>query len=160
MNEVYESEIMELGSDIAPIDVTNSFLTVSKNYYCSMSPKTSSKEKMFHMLNGNHPDLRDKNEPFNLVNVAAFPGKKVDDYGNVESEFTIMILMDDEGNCYKCASLGVLESLQKMFLIFGYPDNGNWEKKPICVQKTEFTTGTKHRMMQLELVMPSGTKGR
>lgn len=106
----------------------------AKVSYSSFQPETfSEKIRFFRAVNNPDKSVKDCiNMTINLQHVFAEQVDFIDKKGAVTPGFRI-VLIDTDGNSYKCASKGIFSSISKLFNICGQPDT--WEHPvPIVIR--------------------------
>lgn len=164
MNENVMEEFGIQEYDTAPKSMIATFMGGQDEYYCSINV-AGDREKaadVYSMLNDSHTSVSEIiNLPINLINVAAYPASSVDGETGEINEFMSVVLMDDKRNCYKCSSVGIAQSLKKLFVLFGMPDDGAWEKNPIPVVIKRVETGnSNHAIFKMEIVRENMNKNK
>lgn len=105
----------------------NDFMRIDeKPTYCSMTPKTFDEKKMlFNAMSSPDLKLREcinleinvKDVYCEIVSITTEDGEQV--------EAPRIVLIDTQGTSYQCVSMGVMNSLKRLFVVFGYP---TWEE--------------------------------
>ena len=91
-------------------------------------------------------------EEINMVDVAAFPVSVVNkDTGEIE-EMASVVILDKDGKCYRATSYGVINSVQKIFAIYGMPDGGAWHKEPVKIKAINRKTTNGFNVLLLDIV--------
>lgn len=150
-----ENMLTEL-QDNRPIETTEDgsavlSFTESSAMFSSFVPATRvEKLKFYNMIN--NPDKSAKecvNMTIMLRDVYAETVKFVDKRGNETPGYRI-ILIDENGVSYKCASNGVFGSLTKLFNICGYPNK--WEEPiPVVFRLKNTNNGRNVLMLEIDI---------
>lgn len=119
-------------------------VTASHRQYCSMNPKTDAdKIALYNAVNNPAKHLRDfVNMPISLRHVFAEDCEFVNEEDGTVSNGVRVVLIDDKGESYSCASKGVVSSLTKLFAIFG--DARGWKQPMTIVPKMVTKSATKN----------------
>ena len=148
-------EKYEVGYEMeVPPTIIESFKRSDLNFYCSIKPETrKDKAKIYNMVSGNVEMLSDHiKEEINMVDVAAFPVSVVNkDTGEIE-EMASVVILDKNGKCYRATSYGVINSVQKIFAIYGMPDGGAWHKEPVKIKAINRKTTNGFNVLLLDIV--------
>ena len=125
---------------------------------CFNSFKTDTPEEkvaFYNMINNTSSKLKEHiNEEFTLKNVyiEVIQCEQMDANGEltgIKQDCPRIVLATDDGKSYQCVSLGVLSSLNRLFGIFGFPQE--W-KGGIKVKAKSVSTKNNRSTLVLELV--------
>lgn len=110
--------------------------TFEQATYCSMEAKTAEDKKvLFNAINA--PEMRLEecvNKEINLKHVYLETVEFIDEDTGLSTPGIRIVLIDNDGKSYGCASKGVASALQKIFTIFGTPET--WEAPlKVCVRE-------------------------
>lgn len=133
----------------------NELAMLEKNEVAAASVFTTCKpathaEKIRLFNNINNPNERIRkmiNKNIRLKDIYCEKVTFVDKETGEESEGIRIILIDEKGESYACASKGIFNSLKKIFAIFGMPES--WEE-PITVVPVLVESG-KNQVLTLEI---------
>lgn len=116
-------------------------LTGAQVSYCSMSAETEEEKlKLFKAINDTDKRLSDMvNTTIMLKDIYAEQVNFVDEETGEITPGVRIVLVDDKGVSYGCASQGVFNAISKLISIFGEP---TWET-PLPVKVKEIKRGKK-----------------
>lgn len=131
--ETVETELVSR-DDMAANNMLQSLVNPKSDMYCSIENQDSQEEKIkiFNAINGNGKKIASMiGKTINLKDVVAHPVQLMDENTGEIIDTVRVVLIDDSGESYAGVSAGIMNSLQKMFMIFGEPKS--WDK-PIKVE--------------------------
>lgn len=122
-----------------------------KQSFCSMQPKTFQEKVAFY--NAISSPAKKLGEMINLTIDVEHVYAETCNYVNKETGEVQggvrIVLIDKDGVSYNTSSIGVYNSLSKIFTIFGVPQS--WES-PITVRVKQITPADNRKVLTLELV--------
>lgn len=125
-------------------------LTVSENSaFCSFQPDTlEGKAQLYNAISS--PDFRLSdciNTKINMTHVVCETVSCVSKETGEVTKCPRVIIIDDKGKSYQSVSMGVFNSIKRIFQMLGMP--GDWEK-PIPVEVKQITRG-QNKMLTLKV---------
>lgn len=98
--------------------------------FCAVAPQTEEeKVALYNAVQNPTGGVEDiLGEVKSLINARGEYKRYIDDDGEVQ-EYVQLLLIFDDGTCYKTGSRGILYALNDMFNIFGTPDCWSEPKK-------------------------------
>lgn len=115
-------------------------MTTANNIYCTLIAETvEQKKNLFNMTSNPKHKVSDMiNKKIKLKDVYMEEIFLTDEETGEVSQGIRIILIDDKQEGYVCVSKGIKNSLQKLFSIFGTPNN--WEN-PIEIEVKQLSIG-------------------
>ena len=153
-NETSANNIIVPTADTAPGELISLLTNPSTDFFCSITDDgtRSSKIKIYNAIQAADDELANHiGEVLSIVNVVAYPIEVLNSDGE---KMTILrtILIDTDGNAYTAGSIGITNSLSRIFSLIGSPFNGAWEKDPVKVKVRQQTTKNGNKVNYLELI--------
>ena len=155
VNETTTTEnTVVVSADTAPGELISLLTNPSTDFFCSITDdgSRSSKIKIYNAIQAADDELANHiGEVLAIVNVVAYPIEVLNSDGE---KMTILrtILIDVTGNAYTAGSIGITNSLSRIFSLIGSPFNGAWEKDPVKVKVRQQTTKNGNKVNYLELI--------
>lgn len=119
--------------DVPPAELIESLTNASNELFCSINDDGTRKTKVriYNAIQADHEELsRHLNEVLEVVDVVAYPISVVNEIGEVNNILRTVLICAD-GKTYSAGSVGVTNSLSKIFAILGTPHNGAWHDEPV-----------------------------
>lgn len=155
-NEIENTNVVteEITSDTAPVALLDGLLNPQANkLYCSIKSDGTrkSKVKIYNAINNADKKVADCiGEVIELVDVIAHPATVLDEETGEITEILRTVLIDKDGISYSASSIGITNSLEKIFAIVGMP---SWTEEPLKVKIKQVATGNgMNKVNTLELV--------
>lgn len=144
---------MEENTNIEVVNDSGDMLLSSSGRatFCSMNPKTQ-KEKIefYNAISSPEKKLVDMiNMEIKIKHVYAEECTYIDKRTGEESPGVRIVIIDDTGKSYSTSSIGIYNSLTRIFKIFGFPQT--W-KEAMKVRVKQITPSDDKRVITLELV--------
>lgn len=139
MKENMTTEVIT--TDTAPVQLLDGLMNPNANFYCSIQNDGSrkSKVKIYNAINNADKKIADCiGETLELVDVVAHPAQVVDEETGEVVEILRTVLIDKDGVSYSASSVGITNSLEKIFAIVGMP---SWADEPLKVKIKQIATG-------------------
>ena len=119
------------------------------SYYSGKTETAEEKKALFNATANAERKLKDEiNKEIKLKDVYVEVIDVVSEKTGEASKAPRIILFDDKGKTYSCVSIGVYNTLRRLFATFGTPDT--WAKPLVVVPKL-ISKGTDKNILTLEL---------
>jgi hypothetical protein len=119
--------------DVPPAELIESLTNASNELFCSITDDGTRKTKVriYNAIQADHEELsRHLNEVLEVVDVVAYPISVVNELGELSNILRTVLICAD-GKTYSAGSIGVTNSLSKIFAILGTPHDGAWHDEPV-----------------------------
>lgn len=150
--ETVENELVSR-DDMAGNNMLQSLVNPKTDMYCSIKKMDTKEEKMkiFNAINGNGKRIAEMlGKTIMLKDVVAHSIQLMDEQTGEIIDTVRVVLIDDKGESYAGVSAGIMNSLSKIFMIYGEPEN--WEE-PIKVEiQQKSTRNGNNKVNTLEVV--------
>lgn len=161
MKEVMENEVGEFealgvidrNDIVSSDDGMNLLLNPSSDFLCTIvnDGTRESKVKIYNAINATDKKLADHiGEVIEIVDVVAHPVELTHEVTGEVVKTVRTVLIDKDGVSYTAVSGGILNSLQKLFMIFGQP---HWDEPVKVKVKQVGTRNGNNKINTLEAVL-------
>ena len=138
--------------DYAPTNMLDVLQHPGAQFVCSIPDDGSRENKIaiYNAMNGEDDKLNDMiGKPMEIVNIMAYPVKMVDENTGEVVEAVRTVLVDVNGKRYAGVSQGILNSIAKLYQVFG---PAPWEPSIKMTVKQVKTRNGDNKVNTLELV--------
>lgn len=119
------------------------------SYYSGKTETADEKKALFNATANAEHKLKDEiNKPIKLKNVYVEAIEVTNETTGEVSKCPRIILFDDKGKTYSCVSIGIYNTLRRLFATFGTPDT--WDK-PLTVVPKLISKGADKNILTLEV---------